>query len=64
MPVISMFYGILISMYYLDNKQHKMPHIHAGYQGEESVFNLLSGEVLDRNPSRRANGRLGAGIKR
>ncbi len=23
MPVISMFYGIIVSLYFLDNKQHK-----------------------------------------
>ncbi len=30
MPTISMFYGILILMYYFhDDKKHKRPHIHA-----------------------------------
>jgi hypothetical protein len=28
MPTISLFYGIIVSMYFLDNRQHKMPHIH------------------------------------
>jgi hypothetical protein len=28
MPVISMFYGILVRMYLIDNKQHNLPHIH------------------------------------
>lgn len=49
MPVISMFYGILVYMYFFDNKQHKMPHIHAKYQDEESIFNILTGEVLEGN---------------
>ena len=49
MPVISMFYGILVYMYFFDNKQHKMPHIHAKYQDEESIFNILTGEILDGN---------------
>ncbi len=31
MPVISMFYGIIISLYFLDNKRHHLPHIHAKY---------------------------------
>ncbi len=30
MPIISMFYGIIIRLYLLDNKQHNVPHIHAG----------------------------------
>ena len=25
MAIISMFYGIIISMYYMDNKQHNLP---------------------------------------
>ena len=49
MPLISMFYGVLVYMYYFDNKQHKMPHIHAKYQGEESVFNIETGEILEGN---------------
>lgn len=27
MPTISMFFGILIRMFYKDNKQHNIPHI-------------------------------------
>ena len=47
MPVISMFYGIIISMYFLDNRQHKRPHIHAKYQGKETVIAIPEGEVLE-----------------
>ena len=47
MPVISMFYGIIISMYFLDNRQHKRPHIHAKYQGQETVIAIPEGEVLE-----------------
>ena len=36
MPVISMFYGVIVLMYFFDNKQHKLPHIHARFQDEES----------------------------
>ena len=28
MAVISMFYGIIVSMYFFDNPRHHMPHIH------------------------------------
>jgi hypothetical protein len=45
MPVISMFYGILIYMYYSDTGQHRRPHIHAEYGGYEAVI-ALSGELL------------------
>ena len=49
MAIISMFYGIIISMYYFDNKQHKIPHIHVKYQGEEAVFSIPDGEILEGN---------------
>lgn len=29
MPTISMFYGILIRMFFRDIERHNMPHIHA-----------------------------------
>jgi hypothetical protein len=47
MAIISMFYGIIISMYYLDNKQHKLPHIHTKYQDEEAVFSILDGVLIE-----------------
>ena len=42
-----MFYGIIISMYYLDNKQYNLPHIHVKYQDEEAVISILEGILLD-----------------
>jgi hypothetical protein len=47
MAIISMFYGIIISMYYLDNRQHSIPHIHVKYQDEETVISILDGAVLE-----------------
>jgi hypothetical protein len=46
MPTISLFYGIIISMLYMDNKQHKAPHIHASYQGQSAALSIPDGEVL------------------
>lgn len=40
MPVLSMFYGIIIRMFYMDNKQHKYPHIHAEYQDYIAVLDI------------------------
>jgi hypothetical protein len=37
MPAISMFYGIIIYMYFMDNKQHNTPHIHVKYQEHEVI---------------------------
>lgn len=44
-----MFYGIIISMYYLDNKQHNLPHIHVKYQDEEIIISIPDGNILDGN---------------
>lgn len=47
MAIISMFYGIIISMYYLDTKQHHIPHIHVKYQEENAVFSIPEGSLLE-----------------
>ena len=46
MPTISMFYGIVIRMYFFDDKQHHIAHIHADYAGQKAVFNIADGTVL------------------
>lgn len=46
MPIISMFYGILIRMYLLDNQHHNLPHIHSRYAEYEASISILDGEVL------------------
>ncbi|MBD1209114.1 MAG: DUF4160 domain-containing protein [Ignavibacteria bacterium] len=47
MAVLSMFYGIIVSMYYFDNRQHKLPHIHVRYQDHEAVIAIEDGVVLE-----------------
>ena len=47
MAIISMFYGIIISMYYLDNMRHNLPHIHVKYQDEEAVISIIDGQLLE-----------------
>ena len=39
MPTISMFFGIVIRMYY-GPKEHNPPHVHAVYQGSEAIFSV------------------------
>lgn len=46
MPVLSMFYGIIVRMYKEVGGKHKLPHVHAEYSGEEVVVSL-EGEVLE-----------------
>ncbi|WP_028571312.1 DUF4160 domain-containing protein [Desulfonatronum lacustre] len=47
MPTISMFYGIIVRLLYMDNKQHKLPHLHVEYQGMKAVVAIPSGELLE-----------------
>lgn len=47
MPCISMFYGVLIYMYWYDNKEHHLPHIHVHYQNYKSVFSIENSNMID-----------------
>ncbi|HLE13088.1 MAG: hypothetical protein A2504_07225 [Bdellovibrionales bacterium RIFOXYD12_FULL_39_22] len=47
MPVISMFYGLIISMYFMDNKKHNLPHIHIKYQEQEVVVSIPDGNIIE-----------------
>ena len=42
-----MFYGIIVYMYFMDNKQHKLPHIHVKYQDNEVIIAIPDGDVLE-----------------
>lgn len=46
MPVLSIFYGIIVRMYRENGGKHNMPHIHVEYAGEEMVMSL-EGEILE-----------------
>ena len=46
MPAISMFYGLIIYLYFYDNKRHNIPHIHVEYQGKEVVISIMDGSIL------------------
>lgn len=41
-----MFYGIVVYLYFFDNKKHNEPHIHAEYGEHEGIFSIESGLVL------------------
>jgi len=45
MPTISLFFGIIIRMFWHDNDKHKTPHMHAYYGEYEAVF-VLDGEII------------------
>ncbi|GAB1461949.1 DUF4160 domain-containing protein [Thauera sp.] len=46
MPVISMFFGLIIRMYFFDTDRHHEPHFHVEYGELEAVFAIQSGELL------------------
>jgi len=44
MPTISIFFGLIIRMYY---KDHQPPHIHVQYQSENAVIDILTGNITE-----------------
>ncbi len=46
MPIISMFYGIVVAIYYEDTGRHNKPHIHVRYQGKKASVSIENGAVL------------------
>lgn len=46
MPVVSMFYGIIVRMFFMDNKEHKLPHIHIEFGDHSAVISIEDGKVL------------------
>jgi hypothetical protein len=46
MPTISMFYGILVSIFFEDNARHHLPHIHVRYSGEKASVSIADGSIL------------------
>ena len=51
MPTLSIFFGIVIYIYWRD---HNPPHIHARYSGEEAVIAIRSLDVLEGSLPKRA----------
>ena len=51
MPTLSIFYGIVIQMFWRD---HNPPHFHASYGGEEVIVNIRTLEIMEGSISRRA----------
>ena len=47
MPILSVFYGIIVRMYFFDNQQHHLPHIHVEYQGSQAVFGIDNAELME-----------------
>jgi hypothetical protein len=46
MPILSIFYGIVIKMYFKQS-EHNPPHIHAIYNENAAAIDFITGDVLD-----------------
>jgi len=46
MPILSVFYGIIIRMYKEISGKHHKPHIHVEYSGDKAAISL-DGEILE-----------------
>lgn len=51
MPTISVFYGILVQMFYND---HAPPHFHVQYGDHKGTINIASLSLMEGNLPRRA----------
>ena len=53
MPAISVFFGIIIRMFY---REHEPPHFHAEHQGQQGVFSfdgkMTAGNINSRTARR------------
>lgn len=52
MPIISQFYGIIVKMFFNDNLQHNLPHIHVEYAEYKAVFDLNSNIISGKMPTK------------
>lgn len=46
MPVISMFYGIIVQMFFFDTDKHKKPHIHVRYGEFKASIDIETADIL------------------
>ena len=51
MPIVSIFFGIVIRMFH---REHAPPHFHASYQGFEALITIEDGSVLAGSLPKRA----------
>ena len=53
MPIISMFFGVVIRMFY---DEHNPPHLHAEYQNNKTVFdfqgNIIKGSLSSKTATK------------
>jgi len=42
-----MFYGIIVYMFFYDDKKHNLPHVHVKYGESNAVFSIETGDILE-----------------
>ena len=47
MPIISTFYGVIVYMFFYDNKKHHLPHIHVEYAEHTAIIGIEDGACLE-----------------
>ena len=47
MPVISMFFGIIVQLFFFDTEKHSKPHVHVRYAEFRASIDINTGEILD-----------------
>lgn len=55
MPIISVFYGLIIKMFFAES-EHNPPHIHVVYGEMNAVFNIKTGQLMEGDLPPRAMG--------
>lgn len=46
MPTISMFYGIIVAIFFKDSGRHNAPHIHVRYQNNKASVSIENGALF------------------
>ena len=49
MPILAMFYGVVVYMYFYDTQKHNLPHFHIEYAEYTAVIAIETGDILDGN---------------
>ncbi|MBQ2937688.1 MAG: DUF2442 domain-containing protein [Clostridia bacterium] len=49
MPIVSQFYGIIISMFFNDTDRHHLPHIHVQYAEYRGIINMEN--IIEEMPT-------------
>lgn len=52
MPIVSQFYGIIITMHYNDDEKHHLPHLHAEYAEFDGVFDFQGNMIQGKIPAK------------